>query len=186
MSSNTQLLVDINRNPALQQSASSSQQPMLAPNEPVLDEQAFGTDARLARSDALRNALAASQAEVERLRAQLALSEALTGVHVEAREDGTYECGLYRDARTSAAHWRRKHMNGDPVGTEGVLRYYVNAPGIGSTEKVLLVYVGPNREASDADVLGGLPEHFQAGDMQFKLDNAPLFQQRLYDALRGP
>lgn len=160
---------------------------MLAPNEPVLDEHASvsSIDKRLAKNDALRDALQTYRAENERLRAQLALSEALTGMHIETLDDGTYMCGVYRDAKTSAAHWRHKHIGGEPTGPTGSLRYYVNAPGIGNTETVSLGYAGPNREASDADVLNELPEHF-LGDISIKLDNAPLFQQRLFDLLRGP
>ena len=91
---------------------------MLAPNEPVLDEQASvsSIDKRLAKNDALRDALQTCRAENERLRAQLALSEALTGMHIEALDDGTYMCGVYRDAKTSAAHWRHKHIGGEPTG----------------------------------------------------------------------
>ena len=59
-SSNAQLLVDINRNPALHQTASSTpsqtRQPMLAADESVLDDASDEKEARLAKNDTLRNA----------------------------------------------------------------------------------------------------------------------------------
>ena len=158
---------------------------MLATDEPVLDDAPNEKEARLAKNDTLRNALETARAEVERLRTQLAISEALSGVHLEPLDNGTYQVSIFRDGWTSAAHWRQKHMGGDGVGPEGALRYYLNAPGIKDTDSVLLGYEGPNRMASDADVLNALPEHFQAGNIKVKLDNAPMFHQRLYDVLRG-
>lgn len=188
-SSNAQLLVDINRNPALHQTASATpsqtRQPMLAADESVLDDASNEKEARLAKNDTLRSALETARAEVERLRTQLAISEALSGVHLEPLDNGTYQVSIFRDGWTSAAHWRQKHTGGDSVGPEGALRYYLNAPGIKDTDSVLLGYEGPNRMASDADVLNALPEHFQAGNIKVKLDNAPMFHQRLYDVLRG-
>lgn len=188
-SSNAQLLVDINRNPALHQTASSTpsqtRQPMLAADESVLDDALNEKEARLAKNDTLRNALDMARDEVERLRTQLALSEALSGVHLEPLDDGAYQVSIFRDGWTSAAHWRRKHTGGDSVGPEGALRYYLNAPGIKDTENVSLGYEGPDRMASDPNVLDALPEHFQAGNIKVKLDNAPMFHQRLYDVLRG-
>lgn len=158
---------------------------MLAADESVLDDASDEKEARLAKNDTLRNALDIARDEVERLRTQLALSEALSGVHLEPLDDGTYQVSIFRDGWTSAAHWRRKHTGGDSVGPEGALRYYLNAPGIKDTENVSLGYEGPDRMASDPNVLDALPDHFQAGNIKVKLDNAPMFHQRLYDVLRG-
>ena len=190
---NPHLLVNINRNPLLQQSA-GSKQPMLAPTEMVLDEPSEPIAAptsnlgevQVLRSevDTLSGALAEARSEIQRLRSQVALSEALTGLHIEDLGDGTYVCGVYKDAKTSAAHWRHKHQQSEPVGTDGALRYLVRAPGIGNTDAVSLGYGGPHRDHSDAEVLEKLPDHFQS-DINIKLDNAPLFQRRLTDLMQG-
>lgn len=64
---------------------------MLAADESVLDDVLNEKEARLAKNDTLRNALDMARNEVERLRTQLALSEALSGMHLEPLDDGTYQ-----------------------------------------------------------------------------------------------
>lgn len=195
---NANLLVNLNRNPLLSQ---SSRIPMLAPHEMVLDEApepvsasapvsgaAAPPSAELeslrAQQRAMEQQLAEARAEAAELRSQLALSEALTGLHIDSLGDGAYRCGVYRDAKTSAAHWRHKYQDAEPAPPEGSLRYVMRAPGIGQTDRVSLGYGGPHKEHSDAEVLSKLPDHF-LGDINIKLDNAQLFQRRLLDLMNG-
>lgn len=176
---------------------------MLAPHEMVLDSDesaqmaerptaatpappaAPTQDASQAEIETLRASLANAEDQLKRLRSQVALSEALTGLHIEDAGNGTFLCGIFRNPHTSAAHWRHKHAGASHPGQEGALRFHMNAPGIRDSDLVSLGYAGPHRDASDASVLERMPEHFQ-GDVNVKLENAPLFQQRLSNLFTAP
>ncbi|WFD28798.1 hypothetical protein MNAN1_003813 [Malassezia nana] len=193
---NPHLLVNINRNSNLP-SSSSSQPVMLAPHEMVLDPSESAEepeapapstapqDVSLGDTEALRASLAAAQDEIKRLRSQMALSEALTGLHIEDAGNGTFLCGIFQNPHTSAAHWRHKHTGLSHPGHDGTLRFHMNAPATSDTEPISLRYMGPHRDASDAQVLERMPEHFQGG-VNVKLENAPLFQQRLSHLFTAP
>jgi len=176
---------------------------MLAPHEMVLDPsesdpvpeapaaQARETSSAETRNadpaeiEVLRTSLAEAEDRLKRLQSQLALSEALTGLHIEDAGNGTFLCGLFQNPHTSAAHWRHKHAGASHPGHEGALRFHMNAPGINDSDLVSLGYSGPHRDASDANVLERMPEHF-LGDVNVKLENAPLFQQRLTNLFTAP
>lgn len=181
----------------------SSRIPMLAPHEMVLDpiesapvpeasaapaseaSSAATRDVNQAEMDALRASLAEAEDRLKRLQSQVALSEALTGLHIEDAGNGTFLCGIFQNPHTSAAHWRHKHAGASHPGYEGALRFHMNTPGITDSDLVSLAYAGPHRDASDASVLDRMPDHFQ-GNVNVKLENAPLFQQRLTNLFTAP
>ncbi|WFD21322.1 hypothetical protein MCAP1_003583 [Malassezia caprae] len=198
---NPNLLVNINRNTHL--ASESSRVPMLAPHEMVLDSSesapapeapaapaqeapaATAGGADQAEINALRASLAEAEERLKRLQSQVALSEALTGLHIEDAGNGTFLCGIFQNPHTSAAHWRHKHAGASHPGHEGALRFHMNTPGITDADLVSLAYAGPHRDASDASVLERMPDHFQ-GNVNVKLENAPLFQQRLTNLFTAP
>ena len=160
---------------------------MLAPNEMILQpEEVEESHASVPEGSAtnevaqLREQLTSAQSALQRLRAQLALTEALTGLQVEWCGNDAYNCSVFRDARTNAAHWRHKYAGGAEPNSDGVLRYVMHAPGIGDTSVVSLSYGGPDETSSDSTIVERLPEHFRS-EITVKLENAPLFQRRIAD-----
>lgn len=190
------LLVNTNRRSNASKPA--PRQPMLAPNEMVLteperdaapaalsgsaDQQVQELQKALESARAERDALAAKEAQH---RAQSALLEALLGVQIAPAQDAdTYVCTALGDARVNGERWREKH-SGAPAPADartGALQYRVRAAGLDG--EPALTYLGPVTDATDAAILERLPEHFR-GEINFKLDNAMLFQRRLMDVARA-
>lgn len=171
---------------------------MLAPHEMVLSPHeranADASSASPAAPVSSADAAAALQ-EIDALRAQLkraherqALLEVLTGVQVaDASERDEYVCSLFSEPRTAITHWRAKHVAPATLDDTKVLRYNVRLPElekIAKDEAVLLSYLGP-APGSDAELLQRLPDHFQ-GQVSVKIENAPLFEQRLQSLVQGP
>lgn len=156
-------------------------QPMIAPTEMVLSQ-----EEREEQQPALASATRSSpsvEAELSKLRTQNALLEALTGVQV-CTDGDAWTCAIFADPRISAEHWRVKHQGAPEPSDTGILRYRISAPGetgLGDGTK-LLSYDGP-ATASDPELVARLPEHFRH-QMNVKIDNAFLFQQRIADSIR--
>lgn len=156
---------------------------MLAPDEMVLSpnerEEAPANPAN-AELDVLRTQLA-------RANERQALLEALTGVQIVDGPADEYTCSLFPDTRTATAHWRAKHVAPAPLEETKACRFRMRMPsreGLSHEDAVLLSYLGPAQDA-DPDWVQRLPEHFQ-GNINVKVENAPLFEQRLQSLAQGP
>lgn len=182
------LLVSINR--------TETRQPMIAPNEMVLSNEEREADEAVtkestqpektpsseppAASEPADSPAGATTEEVHQLRTQIALLEALTGIQLSADGD-SWQCKVFADTRLSVEHWRSKHQKAQEPSNEGVLQFRLSAPDFGS-ESQLLSYDGP-MESSDKELVSRLPDHFQR-QINIKVDNATLFQQRITDCIR--